>query len=85
MVVYYVDGKICAISDAFVPNLESDLWLGVSFQACNSFVGFANFEKDVMEVDYVKYIPFLNQPYEKFEPEFVGVANENQYPGQERV
>ena len=31
---------------------------------------------------YVKYIPFLNQPYEKFNPSIGEVANENQYPSQ---
>lgn len=82
LVVYYVDGKICATSDAFVPNLESKLWLGVWFPASNSFVGTANFEKDVMEVDYVKYIPFLNQPYEEYSPTIGEVASEDQYPSQ---
>lgn len=80
MIVYYVDGKICAISDIFVPTLETKLWLGVWFPVSSSFVGSANFEKDIMEVDYVKYIPFKDQPYVPFTPALNGVASLDKYP-----
>ena len=80
LVVYYVDGKVTAVSDIFVPFMESRLWLGCWFPVTSSFVGTAEFEKDNMYVDYVKYIPFLNQPYEEFDPPISGYALENEYP-----
>lgn len=80
MIVYYVDGKICAISEDFIPNLESKLWLGVWFPVATTFVGTANFEKDIMEIDYVKYIPFKNQPYVPFTPTINTTATIDQYP-----
>ncbi len=80
IIVYYVDGKITAISDVFVPNMESRLWLGCWFPVSSAFVGTANFEKDNMYVDYVKYIPFLDQPYQEFDPPFSGYALDNEYP-----
>ena len=79
-VVYFVDNKICAISDFFVPDLETRLWLGVWFPVSSSFVGTPFFESDSMKVDWVKYIPFKNQPYTPFDPEVKGVALENEYP-----
>lgn len=79
-VVYYVDNKICAISDFFVPDLESRLWLGVWFPVSSSFVGSPLFESDSMKVDWVKYIPFKDQPYTPFDPAVNGVALENEYP-----
>ena len=65
MVVYYCDGKITNISTTFVPTLAGRLWLGVWFP--NGFTGTPNFEKDYMFVDYVKYNPFINQPYTDFD------------------
>lgn len=80
MIVYYIDNKICAISESFVPTLQTRLWLGVWFPVSAGFVGTANFETDTLQVDYVKYIPFLNQPYEEFNPSVNGVALESDYP-----
>lgn len=65
MVVYYCDGKITNVSTTFVPTLAGRLWLGVWFP--NGFTGTANFEKDYMFVDYVKYNPFISQPYTDFD------------------
>ena len=80
LVVYYVDGKVTAVSDVFVPYMESRLWLGCWFPVASAFVGNAEFEKDNMYVDYVKYIPFINQPYEEFDPPISGYALDNEYP-----
>ena len=80
MIVYYLDGKVCAISDLFIPNLQSRLWLGVWFPVSSAFVGSAEFETDYMEVDYVTYIPFKNQPYTAYVPITNGVAALNEYP-----
>ncbi len=80
LIIYYVDGKISAISDVFIPNYECRLWFGCWFPVSSAFVGTANFEKDNMYVDYVKYLPFKNQPYETFEPPFSGYALDNEYP-----
>lgn len=82
MVVYYVDGKICAISDIFVPSLQSRLWLGCWFPVTSAFVGTAEFEKDNMYVDYVKYIPFKNQYYRPYSPSVSGVALDSEYPSE---
>ena len=65
MVVYYCDGKITNVSTTFVPTLAGRLWLGVWFP--NGFTGTANFERDYMFVDHVKYNPFKNQPYTDFD------------------
>lgn len=82
MVVYYVDGKITAVSDIFVPYAQTRLWLGVWFPNNVGFVGDANFEQDAMYVDYVKYIPFHNQPCQQFNPEISSsqVASQSEYP-----
>lgn len=61
LVVYYVDGKISNVSDTFVPTLAGRLWVGVWFP--NGFTGTAEFERDYMYVDYIKYNPFKDQPY----------------------
>lgn len=79
-VVYYVDGKISAISNVFVPNKQARLWVGCWFPVTSAFVGSADFETDNMYVDYVKYIPFKNQPYEEFTPPISGYAFDAEYP-----
>ena len=81
VVVYFVDGYITAVNNLFVPTLESKIWLGNWFPNNASFVGNSFFETDYMYVDWVKYIPFLNQPYEPWNADVsVGGANPNQYP-----
>lgn len=65
MVVYYCDGKITNVSTTFVPTLAGRLWVGVWFP--NGFTGTANFERDYMFVDHIKYNPFKNQPYTDFD------------------
>lgn len=79
-IVYYIDGKVCATTDLFVPELQSRLWVGVWFPVTSAFVGSAEFESDFMEIDYVSYIPFKNQPTVAFTPVPNGVANRNEYP-----
>lgn len=81
-VVYYIDGKITAISDFFVPYYQARLWVGVWFPNNESFVGNADFESDCMYVDWVEYIPFKNQPYVEFEPQLgqTMVAEKSEYP-----
>ena len=79
-VVYHVDGKISAVSELFVPDMQSRLWLGCWFPVSSAFVGNALFEKDAMQVDYVRYIPFRDQPYTEFLPSVNGVAEESEYP-----
>ncbi|CDE16610.1 o-glycosyl hydrolase family 16 [Clostridium sp. CAG:288] len=81
-IVYYVDGKITAISNAFVPSMQSRLWVGAWFPIASAFVGSPEFETDNMYVDYVKYIPFEDQPYKEFTPITNGVALDNEYPTQ---
>ena len=79
-VVYYVDGKVSAISNVFVPSKQARLWVGCWFPVSSGFVGSADFETDNMYVDYVKYIPFKNQPCEEFNPPISGYAFDTEYP-----
>ncbi len=79
-IIYYIDNKITAISENFIPYLQCRLWIGVWFPVSSGFVGQAEFETDYMQVDYVKYIPFKNQKFEVFNPSVNGYANDNQYP-----
>lgn len=79
-VVYYIDGVVTAVGDAFVPYYESRLWLGVWFPHNTGFVGDANFENDYMYVDYVSYVPFKDQPCVDFTPAVNGHAERRDYP-----
>lgn len=80
-VVYYIDGKVTAISDLFVPYYTVRLWLGVWFPNNAGFVGTANFETDYMYVDWVKYTPFKDQPIVEFTPALSGeMATDAEYP-----
>ena len=81
VIIYFCDGHITAINDLFVPTLESKLWLGNWFPNNAAFVGESLFETDYMVVDWVKYIPFLNQPFEKWDASVsVNAAEKSQYP-----
>lgn len=81
VVIYFCDGHITAISDLFVPTLQSKLWLGNWFPNNAAFVGESLFETDYMVVDWVKYVPFLDQPFEKWDANVsVNAAERNQYP-----
>lgn len=44
-IVYYVDGKITAISNAFVPSMQSRLWVGAWFPIASAFVGLQNLKQ----------------------------------------
>lgn len=79
-IVYYIDNKISAISDVFVPSKSGRLWVGNWFPVTSGFVGTAEFETDQMLVDYIKYTPFKDQPYIEFNPDVNGVASTNLYP-----
>lgn len=81
MVVYYVDGYITHISDveSLVPSMSGKLWLGAWF--ATTFAGRASFETDYLLVDYVSYVPFLNQPYTVYSPNVsTEIANKDEYP-----
>ena len=79
-IVYYIDGVVCNISELFVPDMLSRLWVGVWFPVASAFVGYPNFETDYMQVDYISYIPFVDQPFTVFNPTVSGLANQNEYP-----
>lgn len=79
-VVYSVDGVVTAVTTAFVPTLQSRLWLGVWIPNNSGFVGSPNFETDYMQVDWFRYTPFAGQPYEEYSPTVGGVASEAEYP-----
>ena len=67
-VVYYVDGIVTTVSDQFVPSLQTRLWLGVWFPNSAGFVGTADFEEDYLQVDWLRYTPFKDQPCKEFLP-----------------
>lgn len=80
-VVYFADGVVTAVSDAFIPYMQARLWLGVWFPNNPGFVGDARFESDNMYVDWIRYTPFKDQPYKEFVPPLAGdVASEQEYP-----
>ena len=80
-VVYFVDGKVTAVSNVFVPFLQTRMWLGLWFPNNAGFVGDANFESDNMYVDWVRHTPFAGQPIEEFTPQLTGdVATPDEYP-----
>lgn len=60
---YFIDGaKLASHKDQnYVPYLPSRLWLGAWIPNNEGFVGLPNFDTSYMEIDYVKYSPFLNQ------------------------
>lgn len=81
VIIYYIDGQITAITDLYVPYLQSRLWLGNWFPNNSGFVGDSLFETDYMEVDWVKYIPFKDQPQEEWDASVsVKGAERSQYP-----
>ena len=81
VIIYFCDGHITAINDLFVPTLQSKLWLGNWFPNNAAFVGESLFETDYMVVDWVKYIPFLDQPFEEWDASVsVNAAERSQYP-----
>lgn len=82
-VVYFVDGKVTAVSNVFVPFLQTRLWLGVWFPNNAGFVGEPNFESDNMYVDWVRHTPFKDQPIEQFTPKLTGdVAAPDEFPSE---
>lgn len=81
LIVYTVDGYVSAVSDSFIPTLEGRLWLGDWFPNNSGFVGNSLFETDYMEVDWVKYLPFKNQPFTEYNAAItVNEAEASQYP-----
>lgn len=81
LVVYYIDGVITRISDidSLIPTLTGKLWIGNWFPT--SFVGRASFETDYMLVDYVSYVPFLDQPSDFYSPDVsTQIATKDEYP-----
>lgn len=81
LIVYTIDGYVSAVSTSFIPTLEGKLWLGNWFPNNAGFVGNSLFETDYMEVDWVKYLPFQNQPYQSWNAEVtVSGADLNRYP-----
>lgn len=77
-IVYYFDGKQVAEATTIVPYREGRIWLGVWFPL--NWTGNPNFDTEYMFVDYVKYIPFKNQPCYAFKAETGTVAEKRDYP-----
>ena len=79
-IVYYFDGKQVAEATTIVPYREGRIWVGVWFPL--NWTGNPNFDTDYMFVDYIKYIPFKNQPCFAFEAETGTVAAKRDYPSE---
>jgi hypothetical protein len=58
---YFIDGQTLATSSTNIPFLDTRITLGAWIPNNQNFVGLPLFEKAQMSVDYVAYIPFLNQ------------------------
>lgn len=82
MVVYFIDGRVTAVSEIFTPTLQSRVWLGNWFPNNPGFVGDSLFETDYMYVDWFKYLPFdASQNFELYEAiASVEGAAESEYP-----
>ena len=59
---FYVDGNLYAVNDKHVPFYAGRLWLGVWFP--NRWAGDPNFAESQMEVDHMRFTPFLDEQYE---------------------
>lgn len=77
-IVYYFDGKQVAEATTIVPYREGRIWVGVWFPL--NWTGNPNFDTDYMFVDYIKYIPFKNQPCYEFQATTGTVAEKRDYP-----
>ena len=75
---YYIDGEFVQRATAIIPWLQSRLWIGVWFP--QGWGGEANFETDNMLVDWVKYIPFKDQPFTEYESSVSMTASLSEYP-----
>ena len=82
LIVYHCDGIVTAVSDVFIPDMLTRVWLGEWFPNNAGFVGDSLFETDYMYVDWFKYLPFDDtQTYVESDPGVsVAPALENQYP-----
>lgn len=60
---YFIDGKHVHTAYDKVPTMSARFWIGVWFP--NNWAGNPDFETDYLEVDYFKYVPFEDHPYEE--------------------
>ncbi len=79
-IIYYMDGQKVAEANVIVPYRQMRLWVGVWFP--KDWTGTPNFETDYMFVDYIKYIPFKDQPCYAFDAPVADVAARRDYPTQ---
>ena len=63
---YYIDGVLYAehSNASKMPHITSRLWLGCWIPNNVDFVGLPDFDKSYMDIDYVKYSPFLSQVHD---------------------
>lgn len=57
---YYIDEELTCSSSSMVPWCAGRLWIGCWFP--DAWAGEPDFETDYMLVDYVRYIPYQNNP-----------------------
>lgn len=72
---YYIDDELTCSSSSLVPWCAGRLWIGCWFP--EAWAGEPDFETDYMLVDYVRYIPYANNPCTVTNPE-IGAYGE--YP-----
>ncbi|MDO9628861.1 MAG: glycoside hydrolase family 16 protein [Acholeplasmataceae bacterium] len=58
---YYVDDILLHTSDYNIPNYAGRLWIGHWFP--DGWAGTPDFETDYMFVDWIRYTPYLDNPY----------------------
>jgi|GEM_PF-1467302 len=81
IIVYYIDGVVTHVAKSYIPYLQTRIWFGVWISYSDAFMGKPNYESDFMEVDWVKYIPFKNQPCTKTDVDIVSQSiPKEEYP-----
>ena len=60
---WFVDGQLVKTISSNVPEYSARIWIGVWVPNDQYSFGLSQFDKAYMDVDYVKYTPFINQTY----------------------
>jgi hypothetical protein len=77
-VIYYIDGVKMKESEIFVPTALCNLWIGVWFPF--NWAGEPNFDSDDLLVDWVRIMPFKDQPAKDIEQNPGRTAAKREYP-----
>lgn len=65
LVNWFVDGVLVKTIATNVPEYSARLWVGAWIPANQYFIGMPDFDEAYMDIEYVKYTPFVNQIHTK--------------------